>query len=45
MQLDPPPEYFQTRIEIFDKLKQEYDAAIEGKLKLVWLKLRCSCLV
>ena len=31
MQLDPPPGYIQSRIEMFDKLKAEYDAMIAAK--------------
>lgn len=30
MQLDPPPSYIQSRIELFDKLKAEYDAMVAG---------------
>jgi len=30
MQLDPPPSYIQSRIELFDKLKVEYDAMVAG---------------
>ena len=30
LQLDPPPAYLQSRIEMFDKLKTEYDAMIAG---------------
>jgi hypothetical protein len=29
-QLDPPPDYLKTRIELFDKLKAEYDAMVAG---------------
>lgn len=30
LQLDPPPSYIQSRIELFDRLKAEYDAMIAG---------------
>lgn len=31
LELDPPPDYIQSRIELFDKLKLEYDAMIAAK--------------
>ena len=31
LQLDPPPDYLQTRIDIFDRLKRDYDSLIAGK--------------
>ena len=31
LQLNPPPDYLKTRVEMFDKLKAEYDAMIAGK--------------
>ena len=31
MQLDPPPAYIQSRIEMFDRLKAEYDAMLAAK--------------
>ncbi len=30
-QLNPPPEYLQSRMELFTKLKTEYDAKLAGK--------------
>jgi len=30
LELDPPPSYIQSRIELFDKLKAEYDAMVAG---------------
>ena len=30
-QLTPPPSYIQSRIELFDKLKTEYDTMIAGR--------------
>jgi threonyl-tRNA synthetase len=29
-QLQPPPDFFQHRIQIFEKLKAEYDAFVQG---------------
>ena len=34
-QLDPPPEYLKTRIEIFDRLKAEHDAIIAGNIEFL----------
>ena len=31
MQLDPPPAYIQSRIEMFDRLKAKYDAMLAAK--------------
>ena len=31
IQLNPPPAYIQSRIEMFDRLKAEYDAMIAAK--------------
>ncbi|XP_048583343.1 threonine--tRNA ligase 1, cytoplasmic isoform X2 [Nematostella vectensis] len=33
LELDPPPSYIQSRIEMFDRLKAEYDAEIAAKEK------------
>lgn len=30
LELDPKPEYLQHRIEIFDRLKKEYDEKVAG---------------
>lgn len=30
VQLEPPPDYLKTRIDIFDRLKADYDAMIAG---------------
>lgn len=30
-QLNPPPDYIQSRIEMFDRLKAEYDAMVAAK--------------
>ncbi len=30
-QLQPPPEYLQSRLELFTKLKAEYDAKVAGE--------------
>jgi len=32
MQLNPPPGFIHSRIELFEKLKTEYDAKIAGNV-------------
>ena len=46
-QLDPPPKYLEERIELFDKLKAEYDAEILGSFCLlfflIFIVIYCNC--
>lgn len=30
--MDPPPEYLQHRIQMFERLKAEYDAFVKGRV-------------
>ena len=34
LQMQPPPDYLKTRIEIFDRIKAEYDAMIAGMFRI-----------
>lgn len=42
-QLQPPPEYIDQRIQLFERLRAEYDAFVQGVSPLVVLFVPSLC--
>jgi hypothetical protein len=40
LQMTPPPEYIQHRIDLFERLKAEYDAEVARMLPYLQLELQ-----